>query len=139
MTFLQWVVVIRIWHLPVEGILVATILVMAAFLVRLRHRIRRHEDALASAQTRIATAAQWKSIIASMPDGISVVDSDLRLVEWNGHMPEFAGVPSEILGALLELAVILRAIAVSRRGSSTNPASHNVSSPTYSAPAPKNG
>ena len=110
---------IQIWHLAVEGILVATILVMAAFLVRMRRRIRRHEDALASAQTRIVTAeevartkaAQWKSIIASMPDGISVVDSDLRLVEWNEHMPEFAGVPSEILRVGLDQEVILRAQA----------------------------
>jgi signal transduction histidine kinase len=119
MTFLQRVAVIQIWHLSVEGILVATILVMAAFLVRSRRRVRRHEDALASAQTLIATAedvartkaAQWKSIIASMPDGISVVDSDLRLVEWNEHMPEFAGVPSEILRVGLDQEDILRAQA----------------------------
>jgi PAS domain-containing protein len=102
---LQKVVIIQIWDFAVEGILVATILVMAAFLVRMWRRIRRHEDTLARARTAIVAAedvartkaAQWTSIIASMPDGLSVVDSDLRLVEWNEHMPEFAGVPSEIL------------------------------------------
>ena len=110
---------IQIWGLAVEGILVATILAMAAVLVRMRRRIRRHEDTLARAQAAIDTAedvartkaAQWKSIIASMPDGISVIDSDLRLVEWNEHMPEFAGVPSEILRVGLDQEVILRAQA----------------------------
>jgi signal transduction histidine kinase len=113
-------VIIRIWDFAVEGILVATILVMAAFLVRMWRRIRRHEDTLARARTAIVAAedvartkaAQWKSIIASMPDGLSVVDSDLRLVEWNEHMPEFAGVPSEILRVGLDQEDILRAQAI---------------------------
>ena len=62
MIFSRKVVVIKIWHLAVEGILVATILVMAVFLVRMRRRIRRHEDALASAQTRIVTAEEFNEL-----------------------------------------------------------------------------
>ena len=111
---------IPFWEFAVDGLLVATILVMAGLLLRMRSRSRRHEISLAQAHTAIvaaeeaarAKAVQWKSIIASLPDGLSVIDSDLRLVEWNEHMPEFAGVPPDILRVGLDQEDILRAQAI---------------------------
>ena len=108
------------WEFAVDSLLVATMLVMAGLLLRMRSRLRRHEISLAHAHTAVvaaeeaarAKAVQWKSIIASLPDGLSVIDSDLRLVEWNGHMPEFAGVPADILRVGLDQEDILRAQAI---------------------------
>ncbi len=51
------------------------------------------------------------AILKGMPDGILVVDRDLRLVEWNEHFPEFAGVPSGMLRVGLDMSDILRAQA----------------------------
>ena len=105
----------QVGDIAAAGIAVAAIVVMAAFLARMRGRIRRHEDTLARAHTVLAAAEevartkaeQWKSIIASMPDGLSVIDQDLRLVEWNAHMPAFAGVPAEILRVGLDQVLSL--------------------------------
>ena len=110
----------QVGDIAAAGIAVAAIVVMAAFLARMRGRIRRHEDTLARARTALAAAEevartrteQWKSIIASMPDGLSVIDQDLRLMEWNAHMPVFAGVPAEILRVGLDQMDILRAQAL---------------------------
>ena len=71
-----------------------------------------HTAIVAAEEAARAKAVQWKSIIASLPDGLSVIDSDLRLVEWNEHMPEFAGVPPDILRVGLDQEDILRAQAI---------------------------
>ncbi len=74
---------------------------------------RRHGDALAALaeQTRIQTN-KIDAIIAGMPDGIMVLDADLKLVEWNAHFPEFAGVPKDLLRTGMDLSEIFRAQAV---------------------------
>jgi signal transduction histidine kinase/ActR/RegA family two-component response regulator len=72
-------------------------------------------QALAAALEQARTQkAKMDAIVASMPDGILVVDADLRLLEWNEHFPEFAGVPRDMLRAGLDLADVLRAQAAGR-------------------------
>ena len=51
---------------------------------------------------------QWHAIRAGMPDGLMVVDRQLRLVEWNQNFPGFVGVPERQLAAGMPLAEILR-------------------------------
>jgi signal transduction histidine kinase/ActR/RegA family two-component response regulator len=58
-----------------------------------------------------AKAAQWQATLAGMPDGLMVLDPDLRLLEWNQHFPEFVGVPAEMLRVGMPLEDILRAQA----------------------------
>jgi signal transduction histidine kinase/ActR/RegA family two-component response regulator len=87
-------------------------LLLAALLVRERRAGRQTAQALAAAleQARMQTA-KMDAVVAGMPDGILVIDADLRVVEWNAHFPEFAGVPAEMLHTGLDLAEILRAQA----------------------------
>jgi signal transduction histidine kinase len=104
------------------GISVAAILVMAVLLLRMKRTVRRHERTLERVRTALIVAeevaraktAQWRAIVAGMPDGLMVVDADLKLVEWNQHFPGFVGVPSEILRLGMDLADIL--IAQARAG-----------------------
>ena len=56
-------------------------------------------------------AEQWRATVRDMPDGLMVLDADLRLIEWNQHFPEFVGVPAELLRAGMPLEEILRAQA----------------------------
>ena len=101
------------------GILVAAILVMAGLLLRTKYAARRSEDALAEVRTSLNAAAdpqrvetaRWQAILSGMPDGLMVVDPDLRLVEWNEHFPEFVGIPAGVLRVGMDLADILRAQA----------------------------
>ena len=85
---------------------------LAALLFWERQNARRCRNALAdlTEQARLQSA-KIDAVMTSMPDGIMVVDSDLRLLDWNAHFPEFAGVPAEMLQVGLELADILRAQA----------------------------
>lgn len=53
-------------------------------------------------------ADQWETILAGMPDGLMVVDRNLRLVEWNRNFPEFVGVAEHSLSVGMPLAEILR-------------------------------
>jgi signal transduction histidine kinase/CheY-like chemotaxis protein len=50
-------------------------------------------------------------ILAGMTDGVMMLDADLRLVEWNAHFPEFAGIPEGMLRVGLPMADILHAQA----------------------------
>jgi signal transduction histidine kinase/CheY-like chemotaxis protein len=90
------------------GTFFAVALVSALF-VRDRRVAHRSAQALAAAidQLRLQTA-KMDAIVAGMPDGILVVDATLRVVEWNRHFPEFAGVPEEMLSEGLDLAEVLR-------------------------------
>jgi PAS domain-containing protein len=105
------------------GILVAAILVMVGLLLSLKHVARRSETALAQARTALVAAeepnkvatARWQAIVSGMPDGLMVLDPHLRLVEWNQHFAEFAGVPPEALREGMDLEDILRAQASSGR------------------------
>ncbi|MFH5923090.1 PAS-domain containing protein [Roseomonas xinghualingensis] len=43
-----------------------------------------------------------------MSDGVMMIDAELRLVEWNTHFPEFAGIPSDMLRVGMSMEEILR-------------------------------
>ncbi|HYZ22529.1 MAG TPA: PAS-domain containing protein [Rhodopila sp.] len=51
---------------------------------------------------------QWHATLAGMPDGLMVVDRQLRLVEWNRHFAGSVGVPEQALYVGMPLADILR-------------------------------
>ncbi len=98
------------WMLA-TGLLVLALL-LAAFAFREKQAARRSKVALAELAERArAQTAKMDAIITGMPDGIMVVDSNLQLLEWNAHFPEFAGVPKEMLHVGLDLSDILRAQA----------------------------
>jgi signal transduction histidine kinase/CheY-like chemotaxis protein len=54
---------------------------------------------------------KFDAIVAGMPDGLLVLDSDLRAIGWNQHFAAFVGVPEAILRVGLHIAEILRAQA----------------------------
>jgi len=90
----------------------AVLALLAGWLTRERQaRRRRDADLILIAERDRAQASKMAAILKGMPDGILVVDGDLRLVEWNEHFPEFAGVPSGMLRVGLDMSDILRAQA----------------------------
>ncbi len=56
-----------------------------------------------------AKAEQLEALLAGMSDGVSMVDAQLRLVEWNAQFPDIAGVPAELLRFGTPMADILHA------------------------------
>ncbi|MGD0102647.1 MAG: PAS-domain containing protein [Rhodopila sp.] len=56
-----------------------------------------------------AKAEQLEATLAGMSDGVSLIDAQMRLVEWNARFPEIAGVPAEILRVGLPMEDILHA------------------------------
>ena len=82
---------------------ITVLLILLAFIL-LRAQI--------AAQRRNETLARERAILEAtltgMSDGIMMVDSELRLVAWNSHFPEFTGVPREILRVGLPMEEILR-------------------------------
>ncbi len=82
----------------VEGILLTLLLAAVLALLVTRHR----QKAMA------AQVTQWQATLAGMADGLMVLDSELRLLEWNQHFPEFVGVPPEMLREGMYLEDILR-------------------------------
>ncbi len=79
------------------------ILVLAMLLLRAQNTARRRHETLAREQ------AILEATLTGMSDGIMMVDSDLRLMAWNQHFPEFTGVPPDILRVGLPMEDILRA------------------------------
>ena len=92
--------------------LLLLVLILVGVLVREKKAagIIRDECASVTHQAR-SDSARMDTILKSMPDGIMVMDSDLRLLEWNSHFSEFSGVPNEMLRVGLDLRDILRAQA----------------------------
>jgi signal transduction histidine kinase/CheY-like chemotaxis protein len=102
------------------GILVAAILAMTSSTLGLLLLFHRDRAALvharcelgAATEAREAEAARWQATLRGMPDGLMVLDADLRLVEWNQHFPDCVGVLAEILHEGMPVADILRAQAL---------------------------
>jgi signal transduction histidine kinase/ActR/RegA family two-component response regulator len=86
--------------------------VLAGWLIRERQaRRRRDADLIRIVERDRIQAAKMAAVLKGMPDGILVVDGDLRVVDWNERFPEFAGVPSGMLRVGLDLSEVLRAQA----------------------------
>lgn len=98
-----------------EGAGLATLILPAAALFLLFLLWRSHA-ALVHARGELAVAlaiprekaAQWQAALRGMPDGLMVLDKDLRLAEWNQHFPEFAGIPANTLHTGMHISEILR-------------------------------
>ncbi len=101
------------------GILIAGIAALAGLLLGKAYMRRRYEATLVRSQAALAAAealqrtrlARWQATVASMPDGLMVLDADLRLVEWNPRFPEYSGVPADVLRVGMSVEDILRAQA----------------------------
>jgi PAS domain S-box-containing protein len=102
------------------GMLIAVILILTVVAFWLLLLARRGQAALTQAQTALSEANEtlrakmthWQATLRGMPDGLMVLDRDLRLVEWNQHFPEFVGLPADILHEGMPIADILRAQAL---------------------------
>ncbi|MBV9251732.1 MAG: PAS-domain containing protein, partial [Acetobacteraceae bacterium] len=85
---------------------------LATVLLWVQKAGRRREIVLSRDRAELAAKThQLEATLAGMTDGIMMVDSDLRLLEWNDHFPEFVGVPADTLRVGLPLEDILRAQA----------------------------
>jgi signal transduction histidine kinase/DNA-binding NarL/FixJ family response regulator len=104
----------------------ALIVVLALILIRSGQKVRQRQEMLASERTVLVTAnaelefaksladaktAQLEATLNGMSDGVSMVDAQLCLVEWNRRFPALAGVPEHILHVGLPMEDILRAQA----------------------------
>jgi signal transduction histidine kinase/ActR/RegA family two-component response regulator len=102
------------------GILIAATLTMIGSTLGLLLLVRRSRATLmrarselgAAGEARESEAARWQATLRGMPDGLMVLDADLRLVEWNQHFPDCVGVQVEILRKGMPVADILRAQAL---------------------------
>jgi signal transduction histidine kinase len=100
--FQQTIMFAWFWVRALDGVLLGAL--VAAMLAPLA--------LLMYSKSQRAAAAHWHATLAGMPDGLMVLDPDLRLVEWNQHFPEFVGVPAEMLWMGMSLGEILRAQAI---------------------------
>ncbi len=69
------------------------------------------ELALAKALAESKTE-QIETTLAGMSDGVMVLDSELRLIQWNSRFASCTGVPPELLQVGQPMAVLLRAQAL---------------------------
>ena len=58
-----------------------------------------------------AKAAQLEATVTGISDGVALLDAQLRLVEWNQHFAELAGVPARLLRSGTSMEEILQAQA----------------------------
>jgi signal transduction histidine kinase/ActR/RegA family two-component response regulator len=91
---------------------ISLLLLFGVVLWRLGSRLARTRAELAELRAvQEAQTARWHATLSSMPDGLMVLDSDMRLAEWNERFPAFSGVPLQVLKPGLDLETILRAQA----------------------------
>ena len=104
------------------------LLSLAAILIH-ANRVARRREALLSRDRSMLTAAnseleiakargdaktaQLEATLAGITDGVSMVDGDLRLLEWNPQFPEIAGIPANMLRVGLPFDDVLRVQAAS--------------------------
>ena len=108
------------------GSITGLVAVLALILIRSGQKAHQQRDELAHERTVLVAAntqlevaksladaktAQLEATINGMSDGVAMVDSQLRLVEWNHLFPALAGVPAHILRVGLPMEDILRAQA----------------------------
>ncbi len=118
----QWEAQARVF----AGCITALLVILALILIRSGQKARQREDVLASERAVLVAAnaelefaksladaktAQLEGTLNGMSDGVSMVDAQLCLVEWNRRFPALAGVPEEILHVGLPMEDILRAQA----------------------------
>jgi signal transduction histidine kinase/ActR/RegA family two-component response regulator len=99
------------------------LLSLALLLIRASHAARRREEMLSRDRAMLARAnselefakaradgktAQLEATLAGITDGVSMVDGDLRLLEWNPRFPEMVGVPASMLRVGLPMEDVLR-------------------------------
>ena len=70
-----------------------------------------NKDLVAARALADARAAQLQATLLGMSDGVALIGSDFRLVQWNPRFAEYTGVPADILRVGLPMADILRAQA----------------------------
>lgn len=58
-----------------------------------------------------ARSAQLDATLLGMSDGVSVVDAEMRLIQWNSRFSEYTGVPAAMVRVGLPMADALRAQA----------------------------
>ena len=95
----------QVWEytaLVFAGGFTAVVLLMAALLWREENAVRDRQEAL------LRERAILDAALRGMSDGIIMVDADFRLMAWNRHFPDFAGVPAGILRVGLPMENILR-------------------------------
>ncbi|HTI84079.1 MAG TPA: PAS-domain containing protein [Acetobacteraceae bacterium] len=98
----------------------AVIVIQAIRGARRREELLSHDRAMltaANSELEIAKAradrktAQLEATLAGITDGLSMVDGELRLVEWNPRFPEIVGIPASMLRVGLPMEDVLRAQA----------------------------
>ena len=102
------------------------LLAIVAMLLRERHGARRREEKRSEGQRTLEAAnashaqaralaeshaAQLDAVLAGISDGVSVIDAEMRLAQWNPPFSEYTGVPADILRVGLPMTDILRAQA----------------------------
>ncbi len=118
----QWEAQARVF----AGCITVLIVILALILIRSGQKARQRQDMLTSERTVLVAAneelelaksladaktAQLEATLNGMSDGVSMVDAQLCLVEWNSLFPALAGVPEHILRVGLPMEDILRAQA----------------------------
>ena len=86
---------------------------------RRQARLAQDRAVLAAANQQLEAAreqadtksAELETTFASMTDGVSLFDRDLRLVNWNRRFGEIAGVPARLLHVGVPMETVLRAQA----------------------------
>ncbi|MEJ0017067.1 MAG: PAS-domain containing protein [Acetobacteraceae bacterium] len=118
-----WAIGAYVFATSITALLVslAAILIYALRATRRREAALSHDRAvLASANSELALAKaradektmQLEATLASMSDGLAVIDGNMRLVEWNPRFPEIASIPAAILRVGLPMEELLRAQAL---------------------------
>ncbi|MBW4093502.1 MAG: response regulator [Proteobacteria bacterium] len=112
----------RRFALIISGLILLAALAVLGEVTGMRRRERRlarDRGALATANAALGSAkreadaktAQLEGLLAGLPDGVTMFDSDLRLVAWNEQVAEIAGIPPHLLRAGEDFAAIVRAQA----------------------------
>jgi signal transduction histidine kinase/CheY-like chemotaxis protein len=108
------------------SVITLAVLVMMGTLLRELHAARLRESSLNQERAKLeaanaellaaktladATSAQLQVTLAGMSDGVSMVDREMRLMQWNSKFPDLTGVPNEMLKVGLPMEGALRAQA----------------------------